>query len=903
MRFRLFLLATLAGAVACTPHDNPGVDYYAVADKPKDNRFSKVVLDQGLYEPMELDFLDDNRIIFVQRRGEVLIHDIAAGTTEEIYTFDVYHEQEDGLMGVAVDPNYAETNWVYIIYSPPGPEAKQHVSRFTLTGNTLDRSSEKVLIEIPTQRDECCHSGGSLEFDAQGNLYISVGDDTNPFDSDGFSPSDERPGRSPWDAQKSSANLNDLRGGILRITPQPDGTYTIPEGNLTPADGSAGRPELYVKGTRNPFRIAIDQRTGYLYWGDVGPDAGEDIADRGPRGHDEVNQARAAGFFGWPYFIGNNKAYHDYDFATKETGEEQDPAAPVNDSPNNTGPRELPPAQPAYIYYPYAQSPDFDLVGEGGRNAMAGPVYYFDDYGMAEDKLPRYYDGKFFAYDWMRGWIMAVTMDEQGDMVSMERFMPRATFNNPMDIVFDRNGVMYLLEYGTGWFSENDDARLVRIDFNPGNRAPEAVIAANTTVGAAPLTVAFDAADSSDPDADDLLYRWSFADGSTAEGPAVEHTFAQAGVQRATLTVSDGRGEESTSFVDILVGNAMPDVTIDLVGNRTFYWDDRPLTYQVHLTDAEDGSLADGTIAEDGVTFTLDYLAEGFDLTGVVQGHEALAAASQAAMGEQVMSGETCSACHNVAEASIGPSYLAISDRYKEEEGAIEQLATKVIQGGGGVWGEHAMAAHPHLSPAEAESMIHYIFSLDEPEKPIERRPLQGTYAARDHIGGTGTGQYILTASYEDRGGEAVGPLKAQASVVLRNPKVQAEQARLDSASVLEVEPGTIGNAEELSLVVGTPGGTATYPNIDLTGLKSVTLHTMANPEQTQGGTLELRKGNAEGEVLGRIAIAADAVGSAYHTIDLAGQQGVTDLTLVFTDAEGERPVAAVDYMVFAPAD
>ncbi|GAB5519805.1 MAG: lectin [Rhodothermales bacterium] len=903
MHFRFLLLALLAGTVACSSNDNPGVDYYAVAEKPKDNRFSKVVLDQGLYEPMELDFLDDNRIIFVQRRGEVLIHDIAAGTTEEIYTFDVYHEQEDGLLGVAVDPNYAENNWVYMIYSPPGDEPKQTVSRFTLTGNTLDRASEKQLLDIPTQRDECCHAGGSLEFDANGNLFISIGDDTNPFASDGFNPIDERPGRSPWDAQKSSANLNDLRGGILRITPQPDGTYTIPEGNLTPADGSAGRPELYIKGCRNPFRIAIDQRTGYLYWGDVGPDAGEDIDDRGPRGHDEVNQARAAGFFGWPYFIGNNKIYREYDFAAETSGAAYDPAAPINNSPNNTGPQALPPAQPAMIYYPYAPSPDFDLVGEGGRNAMAGPVYYFDDYGMEQGKIPRYYDGKFFAYDWMRGWIMAVTLNEQGDMVSMERFMPDVEFNNPMDIVLNRNGVMYMLEYGTGWFAENDDARLVRIEFNPGNRAPEAVIAADETVGAAPLTVALDASGSTDPDEDDLLYAWTFADGTTVQGANIEHTFTESGVQRATLTVTDGNGGEHTSFVDVLVGNAMPEVAIDLEGNRTFYWDNRPLAYQVRLTDAEDGSLADGSIAEDAVAFTLDYLAEGFDLTGVAQGHEALAAASRAAVGEQLMSTQTCNACHNVNEASIGPSFLAISERYADEDGAIELLAAKVIQGGGGVWGEQAMAAHPHLSQAEAESMIHYIFSLAEPEQPSERRPLSDTYIARDHIGGTGTGQYILTASYEDQGGEAVGPLKAQSSVVLRNPKVQAEQARLDDAPVFTVEANTMGNPEALTLVVGTPGGSATYPNIDLTGLKSVTLHTMSNPEQTQGGTLELRKGGAEGPVLGSVTFAADTAGPGVHTIDLTGQSGVADLTLVFSAAEGSQPVAAVDYMVFAPAD
>ena len=131
------------------------------------------------------------------------------------------------------------------------------------------------MIRIKTQRKKCCHSGGSLNFDAAGHLYASVGDNTtNPFASDGFSPSDEQEGRSPWDAQKSSANMNDLRGEDPEVTPLADGSVAIPDGNLFPKDGSKGRPEIVALGNRNPYRISIDPRTGYLYWGEVGPDAG-----------------------------------------------------------------------------------------------------------------------------------------------------------------------------------------------------------------------------------------------------------------------------------------------------------------------------------------------------------------------------------------------------------------------------------------------------------------------------------------------------------------------------------------------------------------------------------------------------------------------------------------------------
>ena len=137
--------------------------------------------------------------------------------------------------------------------------------------------SERVLLEIPVQREQCCHVGGSLEFGPEGNLFVSIGDNTNPFASDGFNPIDEREGRKAWDAQGSAANTMDLRGKILRITPEDDGTYSIPEGNLFADGAMEGRPEIYVMGNRNPFRIAIDDRTGYLYWGEIGPDAGRFI--------------------------------------------------------------------------------------------------------------------------------------------------------------------------------------------------------------------------------------------------------------------------------------------------------------------------------------------------------------------------------------------------------------------------------------------------------------------------------------------------------------------------------------------------------------------------------------------------------------------------------------------------
>ena len=131
------------------------------------------------------------------------------------------------------------------------------------------------MLTVPVQRSNSNHSGGTIGFGPDGILYIAhLGDNTSPFASDGYAPIDERPGRSDWDAQKSASNTNDFHSKILRVMPQPNGTYTIPAGNLFPADGSQGRPEIYVMGDRNPFRFSVDSETGWLYWGEVGPDAG-----------------------------------------------------------------------------------------------------------------------------------------------------------------------------------------------------------------------------------------------------------------------------------------------------------------------------------------------------------------------------------------------------------------------------------------------------------------------------------------------------------------------------------------------------------------------------------------------------------------------------------------------------
>src|SRR5690606_7018170 len=148
----------------------------------------------------------------------------------------------------------------------------------------------------PVQENSGAHHGGSLAWDKDGNLYLSTGDSSSPFPSDGYAPLDERPGEEYYslDAQRSASNTNDLKGKILRIHPEPDGSYTIPEGNLLPAGTEKTRPKIYAMGCRNPYRNAVNPQTPPAYWGEIGPNAGED-GPQGPKGYDEFNQAKEAG--------------------------------------------------------------------------------------------------------------------------------------------------------------------------------------------------------------------------------------------------------------------------------------------------------------------------------------------------------------------------------------------------------------------------------------------------------------------------------------------------------------------------------------------------------------------------------------------------------------------------------
>ncbi|HET9348391.1 MAG TPA: PQQ-dependent sugar dehydrogenase, partial [Arthrobacter sp.] len=504
---------------------------------PSDANFQKVTLNDGPGEPVDLAVLPNNDVLHTTRGGEVWRNDAKTGLNTLAATLDVYQHDEEGLQSIALDPKFGTkgNNWVYLYYSPPqntpvddpattgvnegdapysGTAADFEafkgslvLSRFQFDGQTIDLASEQEIIEVPVDRGICCHVGGDILFDAEGDLYLSTGDDTNPFQSGGFTPLDERPTSNPaLDAQRTSANTNDLRGKVLRITPSAGGGYTVPAGNLFQPGTPQTRPEIYVMGLRNPFRIELSQRTGDLYIADYSPDARAANPLRGPAGTGKWAVVNEPSNYGWPYCATAELPYVDYDFATGISGEAFNCAAPVNDSPNNTGLRELPPVAQPEVWYSYGASAEFPELETGGIGPMAGPAYEFDERatkGQAPVAWPSHYDGMSFFYEWTRDYIKGMSL-ENGELASIENVVDSLVVDNPIDMEFGPNGALYVLEYGDGYFGENPDAQLSRIDYigANGNHSPVAVASGTPTAGASPLTVQFSSEGTSDADGD-----------------------------------------------------------------------------------------------------------------------------------------------------------------------------------------------------------------------------------------------------------------------------------------------------------------------------------------------------------------------------------------------------------------
>lgn len=434
----------------------------------KDADFVRTQLVQAkdLNEPMQLAVDDDDNVYWVERQsGDMFVY--SKGTITKAATIPTYMNgagrgktNSVGLIGMTLDPNFKSNHYIYVNYSPsPSTVANKtllRISRFTLNGKTLDLASETKIMDFETSFDQK-HNAGALHFGPDGTLYISTGD---TFGSEGSNFTA---------AYATSLNPKSDNGKILRIKPKPAGGYDVPSGNLF-TNSADGNPEIYVMGNRNPYRFAVDPRTGWLYWGEIGSD--------GPR-MEEFNQARTPGNYGWPAAFGDNEhtpGWGGY--------------AAIQD--------KLPPLRPGLINYNnttdkvYTGPTTTVAMGLRGTAAMGGPIYYYNGQSPSQHKFPPKYHGTLWAYEFDAKWIKPVFFTDAGYVKSIEN-LPFNSWAHMIDMSFSPAGELYVLDYGSTYRINNSNDGLYKISYNPTDVAsclPRAAELDSKTIANVPVGVA-----------------------------------------------------------------------------------------------------------------------------------------------------------------------------------------------------------------------------------------------------------------------------------------------------------------------------------------------------------------------------------------------------------------------------
>ena len=654
----------------------------------------------------------------------------------------------------------------------------------------------------------------------------------------------------------------------MRIRPTNDGGYDIPEGNLFPKDGTKGLPEVYVMGCRNPWRINLNQKTGTLYFGDVGPDAYLE-GERGPAGHDEINQVKQAGNFGWPYFVGNNFAYPMRDFNTSDLHPPQNPQAPVNQSSFVENPITLPPAKPAFIWYRTRGTPEFSILRGGGRTACAGPVFHYNSKLKSETKLPKHFDNCLFIYEWTRNWVFTARLDKNEELVDLEPFMPDHSFIRPIDMEFGPDGALYLIEYGTTW-GKNENAKLVRIDYIRGNRPPVAKISADQTAGKAPLTIKLSSEGSMDPDdGDSLTYEWRKLPGdgsilSKEANPTL--TLQDFGNVQISLTILDRNGAMDVKTIPISVGNGPPTVKIISPQDGDFFEFGKPIEWLVEVSDEEDASINPKRIKVAHQVVSAQSNNQPSNL--LIETHPGLSS----------MKASDCFNCHSVEQQLVGPSFSAISLKYEGVKKARNEAAQRIVNGSSGVWGQIPMMPHPQHSIKVAREMVDWIFALGQEEDTVQRgnsgtlivhKPSDAKKANRSLL--------LLEASYVDSGALPVAPLSGSQLIQLRTrdlPGIVADSHQ--GLKLSEKEVGHIGHGSYLC-----------YQGINLTDIRQIIAYVAS---AGTGGEIQLRLGSMDGQLIGKVEVTPNGSWSEYfdQPINISPTSGRHDLYVCF-DKPGVR--------------
>jgi len=373
--------------------------------------------------------------------------------------------------------------------------------------------------------------------------------------------------------------------------------------------------------------------------------------------------------------------------------------------------------------------------------------------------------------------------------------------------------------------------------------------------------------------------------------PNPSFTFTRPGEYTASLTVIDPHGASATSAVKIAAGNEPPTVDVDLVGsNRSFFFPGQPVRYAVRVTDREDGSLRSG-IPASRVIVTAQYLKDGPGSAPSAPVTAPAASDGQHATGRRLIEGGTCLSCHQTTRKSIGPAYMDVARKYRNDTTVTARLVRKIREGGSGVWGNMNMPAHPQITESQASAMVAYILSLGARRTGTPSLPDRGAYVAPAGSADAPKGVVVLRATYTDRGANGMPAVTKDKTIVLRSPSVVVASGELSEG----VSKQSVPEVPVEITVVSRSGASVALKQIDLTGIGAVVFAAVAPARfNAKGGKVEVHLDSATGPLLGEselIRPTTDSVAPPTRLrTTLRPTSGLHDVYLVFRnpDAKGD---------------
>lgn len=583
--------------------------------------FTESVVFSGLTNPTVVRFSPDGRVFVAEKRGVIKVFDSMTDTTPDVFAdlnANVHNFWDRGLLGMALDPNFPGTPYVYVLYTydhvlgstapaprwgtpgvysdpcptPPGATAdgcvvSGRLSRLTASGNSMT-GPEQVLVEDWCQQYPS-HSTGTVEFGRSGALYASAGDgasfnfadwgqDGSPLNPCGDPPGGAGATLTPPTAEGGALRSQDLRttgdpvsldGSVIRVDPATGAGLPT---NPLAASSDPNARRIVASGLRNPFRFTERPGSDELWIGDVGWNDWEEINRLVP----STTQVRN---FGWPCYEGVNRQA-GYDSANLAICES------LYASPGAV-------TSPYFSYHHTARVVPNESCPTGS-SSIAGTQFVF---GAGQSPYPTEYDDALFFADYSRDciWVMPKGADGLPAPGLVRTFVAGAA--NPVNLQVGPTGELFYVDF--------DGGTVRRISYASLNRPPVADATATPTTGSAPLTVSFDGSGSSDPDAGDTLsFAWDLDgdgayDDSTSTQPS--WTYTSSGTYTATLRVTDPAGATATDAVVISVGNTAPVPVIDTPAAGTLWKVGDTITFSGGATDAQDGGLPASALTWDVV--------------------------------------------------------------------------------------------------------------------------------------------------------------------------------------------------------------------------------------------------------------------------------------------------------------